>query len=53
MTTKEKVSLFFNSILEEVEKIENKEIRDKALMGLLQQVEFQLTNIKTFIKENK
>jgi hypothetical protein len=50
MTIREKASMFFESILEEVDKIKNPEIKAKALQGLLKQTEYQLTHIKQFIK---
>ena len=42
MTLKEKLSMFFEHLLEQVEEIDNKEIKEYALRGLEQQVVNQM-----------
>ena len=51
MTHRDKASVFFESLLETIENIDNTEIREKALNGLLRQTEFQLTVIKQLINQ--
>lgn len=51
MTYKEKLSICFNSLLEEIDKIDNKEIQEKAVLGLLQVVTNQLTELKTYLSK--
>ena len=51
MTHRDKASVFFESLLETIESIDNTEIREKALNGLLRQTEFQLTVIKQLINQ--
>ena len=51
MTHREKASMFFESLLETIENIDNTEIREKALKGLLRQTEFQLTVIEQLINQ--
>ena len=51
MTHREKASMFFESLLETIESIDNTEIREKALKGLLRQTEFQLTVIEQLINQ--
>ena len=51
MTHRDKASMFFESLLETIENIDNTEIREKALNGLLRQTEFQLTVIKQLINQ--
>jgi len=45
MTLKEKLSMFFEHLLEQVEEIDNKEIKEYALRGLEQQVVNQMHSI--------
>ena len=52
MTHKEKLSMFFNHLLDELELIDNKELRDMAVLSLLQQVESQLTELSILLKRN-
>jgi len=51
VTHKEKLSMFFISLLEEIEGIDNEDIKKRALAGLLQQVEFQLTEIQYLVRQ--
>lgn len=51
MTYREKASMFFESLLDTIENIDNAEIREKALKGLLRQTEFQLTVIEQLINQ--
>ena len=53
MTHREKASMFFESLLETIENIDNTEIREKALNGLLRQTEYQLYVIKQLIKQTE
>lgn len=46
MTYKEKLNILFIDLIEKIEAIDNDDIRDKALGGMLQQVEYQLSVIK-------
>ena len=52
MTHKEKLNMFFNHLLDEIELIDNKELRDMAVLSLLQQVESQLTELSILLKRN-
>ena len=45
MTHREKASMFFESLLDTIENIDNIDIREKALKGLLRQTEYQLTEL--------
>lgn len=51
MTHREKASMFFESLLDTIENIDNIDIREKALKGLLRQTEFQLTVIEQLINQ--
>lgn len=51
MTIKDKLAMFFNRLLDEVESIDNPAIREKALFGLLQQVEGHLTEVSYMLKQ--
>ena len=51
MTHREKASMFFESLLDTIENIDNIDIREKALKGLLRQTEYQLTVIKQLIQQ--
>lgn len=53
MTHRDKASMFFESLLETIENIDNTEIREKALNGLLRQTEFQLNVIKQLINQTQ
>ena len=53
MTHRNKASMFFESLLETIENIDNTEIREKALNGLLRQTEFQLNVIKQLINQTQ
>ena len=53
MTHRDKASMFFESLLETIETIDNNDIREKALKGLLRQTEFQLTVIKQLIQQTE
>lgn len=44
--------MFFNHLLDELELIDNKELRDMAVLSLLQQVESQLTELSILLKRN-
>jgi len=46
MTLRDKLSMFFESLLAEVELIDNTEIKGKALQGLLTQVDYHLKEVK-------
>lgn len=52
MTLRDKLSMFFESLLEQVENIDNPEIKEKALNGLLTQIEFHLTEVKQLASNN-
>lgn len=52
MTYKEKLSMCFNHLLDEIELIDNKELRDMAVLSLLQQVESQLTEFTILLERN-
>ena len=45
MTHRDKASMFFESLLDTIENIDNIDIREKALKGLLRQTEYQLTEL--------
>ena len=51
MTHRDKASMFFESLLETIETIDNNDIREKALQGLLRQTEHQLNVITQLIKQ--
>ena len=53
MTHREKASMFFESLLEAIDNIDNIDIREKALNGLLRQTEYQLTVIKQLIQQTE
>ena len=53
MTHREKASMFFESLLEAIDNIDNIDIREKALKGLLRQTEYQLTVIKQLIQQTE
>jgi len=53
MTHREKASMFFESLLDTIENIDNIDIREKALKGLLRQTEYQLTVIKQLIQQKE
>ena len=53
MTHREKASMFFESLLGTIENIDNIDIREKALKGLLRQTEYQLNVIKQLIKQTE
>jgi len=42
MTLREKLSMFFDILLQEVEKIDNKEIKEIALKGLESQLKYHI-----------
>lgn len=46
MTIRDKLSMFFESLLEQVEGIDNEEIKEKALKGLMTQLEFHLMEVE-------
>ena len=50
MTIKEKLSMFFNRLLEQVEAIDNVKIKEQALLGLLQQTEQHLRDINELLE---
>ena len=51
MTHRDKASMFFESLLETIENIDNNYIREKALQGLLRQTKHQLNVITQLIKQ--
>ena len=53
MTYREQASMFFESLLETLENIDNTEIRERALKGLLRQTEHQLDVIKQLITQKE
>ena len=53
MTYREQASMFFESLLETLESIDNIEIRERALKGLLRQTEYQLDVIKQLIRQTE
>ena len=53
MTHRDKASMFFESLLDTIENIDNIDVREKALKGLLRQTEYQLTVIKQLIQQTE
>lgn len=49
MTIREKLSIFFNRLLDEVEEIDNEQIKQYALLGLLQQVENNMNEVSKLL----
>ena len=53
MTHRDKASMFFESLLETIENIDNIDIRERALKGLQRQTEYQLDVIKQLIRQTE
>lgn len=45
--------MFFNKLLDDIELIDNKDIRDSAIFGLLQQVGFMLEEVTKLLKQGE